>query len=112
IQYTHARIQSVLSKGRDLGSSFGTIEQTGVDAVSLFGDRTLTPSELDLIQQLSNYSNTIASAAKDFSPAIVANYAYELAKTFNKFYHEETILKAEVEAVRDFRLLMSAATAA
>ena len=53
----------------------------------------------------------ITVAAKEHSPALIANYVFELAKIFNKFYHEEPILKAEDEAVRQFRIELSAATA-
>ncbi|MFB2118653.1 arginine--tRNA ligase [Parapedobacter sp. 2B3] len=99
IQYTHARIQSVLSKG-----GYTSLLAVVVPAV-------LAESERDLIQLLGNFPATIAAAAKEFSPAQVANYGYEVAKQYNKFYHEETILKAEDEAVRHFRLHLSAATA-
>ncbi|HWK98652.1 MAG TPA: arginine--tRNA ligase [Parapedobacter sp.] len=99
IQYTHARIQSVLVKG---GST--------TDSATVAPD-TLSESERDLIQLLGNFPAAIAAAAKEFSPAHMANYAYEVAKQYNKFYHEETILKAEDVAVRNFRLRLSAATA-
>src|SRR5690606_20915162 len=99
IQYTHARIQSVLTKGRYHAQ------------LAVVTPDALSASERDLIQLLGNYPATIASAAKEFSPAQVANYGYEVAKQYNKFYHEETILKAEEETVRNFRLHLSAATA-
>lgn len=111
IQYTHARIKSVLAKGSELGSSAGQIGAGAPDAVALLGNRGLEDTELDLIYQLSTFPSVIASAAKEFSPAVVANYAYELAKAYNKFYHEAPILKAEDPAVRDFRLQVSVATA-
>ncbi|MGO1520801.1 MAG: arginine--tRNA ligase [Sphingobacterium sp.] len=99
VQYTHARIKSVLRKGSYVDSN-----------------RTATPEHLsvherDLIQALANYPAIIESAAREFSPAHLANYAYELAKLYNKFYHEQNILKAEQEAVRNFRLNLSAAAA-
>ncbi|MGV3761027.1 arginine--tRNA ligase [Parapedobacter sp.] len=99
IQYTHARIQSVLTKG-------GYRAQLAVVKPPM-----LSTSERDLIQLLGNYPATIGSAAREFSPAQVANYGFELAKQYNKFYHEETILKAEDERIRNFRLHLSAATA-
>lgn len=99
IQYTHARIQSVLSKG-------GYTPQLPMAAPD-----GLSASERELIQLLGNYPTTIQEAANEFSPAHVANYGYELAKQYNKFYHEETILKATDDAVRNFRLHLSAATA-
>ncbi|GGG92010.1 arginine--tRNA ligase [Parapedobacter pyrenivorans] len=99
IQYTHARIKSVLAKGN-----------YSLDLLAVVPD-TLSASERDLIQLLGNYPAVIEAAAKEFSPAQLANYCYEAAKQYNKFYHEETILKAEKDAVRNFRLHLSAATA-
>ena len=99
IQYTHARIKSVLAKG---GYTPGALSAT---------PPVLTSSERDLIQLLGNYPATIAAAAREFSPAHLANYCYELAKQYNKFYHEESILKAADGQLRDFRLGLSAATA-
>lgn len=99
IQYTHARIRSVLVKG-DYKTANLSVKPS-----------TLTRNELDLIQQLGSYPHTVRAAAKDFSPALVSNYAYELAKTYNKFYHEEPILKAEEEAIKSFRLALSSVTA-
>lgn len=100
IQYTHARIKSVLAKA-------------GYQS-KLTEDHTqnLTALEKDLIVMLSKYPGVIASAAKDYSPAQIANYVFELAKLFNKFYHEESILKADDVRVRNFRLDLAFATAA
>lgn len=97
IQYTHARIKSVLSKAGTDGSKVTP--------------KDISVYERDLIQTLGNFPDTIALAAKEFSPAQIANYVYELAKLYNKFYHEETILKAEDEDVKNFRLQLSSATA-
>lgn len=97
IQYTHARIKSVLRKAGEVNSS------QSVD--------TITEYERDLIQALSNYPQTVEAAAKDFSPAQIANYVYELAKLYNKFYHELSILKVGEEHIKAFRLKLSAATA-
>ena len=71
----------------------------------------LTPNELDLIMQLNNYPQVLAASAREFSPATLANYAFDLAKSYNKFYHEEPILVAETEMLKTFRLAISAATA-
>jgi len=98
IQYTHARIKSVLSK-----AGFEKAETVIPPSISVF--------ELDLIQSLSNYPMVIEAAAKEFSPAQLANYIYDVAKLYNKFYHEETILKAEDPTVKAFRLSLSAAAA-
>lgn len=99
IQYTHARIKSVLRK-----ASFN--KETAVG-----NPERLSPYEQDLIQSLANYPLVLEASAAEFSPAQLANYAYEVAKLYNKFYHEETILKAEDEEVRNFRLHLSASAA-
>jgi len=99
IQYTHARIKSVLSKAElDFDS-----------AVSV--PATISSYERDLIQQLGAFPETIEASAQEFSPAQLANYIYEVAKVYNKFYHEETILKAEDYDVKNFRLHLSASAA-
>ncbi|WP_026898480.1 arginine--tRNA ligase [Daejeonella oryzae] len=100
IQYTHARIKSVLSKA-SLATSHSGIYTSALNSV-----------ERDLIVILHKYPEVIQGAAKDHSPAQIANYVFELAKLYNKFYHEEPILKAEEESVKQFRLSLSAATAA
>ncbi|ERJ59422.1 arginine--tRNA ligase [Sphingobacterium paucimobilis] len=97
IQYTHARIKSVLRK-----AAFDS-------AVPRLVPSSFSSYERDLIQALANYPTVIEMAAKEFSPAQLANYAYELAKLYNKFYHEESILKAEQEDVKTFRLHLSVA---
>ena len=98
IQYTHARIRSVLLK-----ASYET-------RLSDNYSQKLTDIEKELIVNLSKYPDVIAASAKEYSPAQIANYVFELAKLFNKFYHEESILKAEVAIVRDFRLDLASAT--
>ncbi|WP_185217229.1 arginine--tRNA ligase [Sphingobacterium mizutaii] len=98
VQYTHARIKSVLRKA----------EYTGADVKT---PASISTYERDLIQALANYPAIIEASAQEFSPAQLANYAYDLAKLYNKFYHEETILKAEDENVKGFRLQMSASVA-
>ena len=99
IQYTHARIQSVLNK-----ANFGTNAKTNYSGA-------LTSSERDVLVCLSQYPALLQAAATEYSPALVANYTYELAKLYNKFYHEEIILKLEDEDLKNFRLALSAATA-
>ncbi len=98
IQYTHARIRSVLSRAEPPGPLKGEL-------------RTLDAEERDLILVLSQFPETITLAASGYSPAIIANYVYELAKAFNKFYHEKSILQAEDELTKQFRLQLSAASA-
>lgn len=99
IQYTYARIKSLLAKGAYQKDA--NIQQPA----------KLNASELDLIQLLDNFPQIIESSAKDFSPAQLANYIYELAKLYNKFYHEESILKSDDEVEREFRLKLSSVTA-
>lgn len=100
IQYTHARIKSLLSKADD---------QSG--AVNPEPEQIL-PIELDMILQLAKYPAEIAIAAKAHSPASLANYLYELAKLFNKFYHEvPPIVKTAESAEKQFRLNLCKKTA-
>lgn len=99
IQYTHARIRSVMAKVN--------YQSKASEHYSL----ALTSLERELIVNLVKYPDVIETSAKEFSPAHIANYVFELAKLYNKFYHEESILKAEDKQVRNFRLDLSAATA-
>jgi len=99
IQYTYARINSVLNKAV-------YSQETEVERPKLFKE-----SELDLIQALDQFPEKIEASAKEFSPAQVANYIFELAKLYNKFYHEESILKAEDLSIKNFRLKLSYITA-
>jgi arginyl-tRNA synthetase len=100
IQYTHARIKSLLSKAEYSG---GKTADTGIE---------LLPTELEMIILLSKYPTEIASAAKSLSPATLANYVYEVAKMFNKFYHEvPPILKEEDADLKQNRLNLSWVTA-
>ncbi len=98
IQYTHARIRSVLDKAV-------------YDAVQQPSPVSLEPAERDLLQLLAGYTAVVEAAAKEYSPALIANHAFETAKAYNRFYHEAPILKAEDAAIRQFRLALSAATA-
>ncbi|MFD2598585.1 arginine--tRNA ligase [Sphingobacterium corticis] len=99
IQYTHARIKSILRKA------------DYVDTNTTADIKNITVFERDLVQALGNYPNVIAVAAREFSPAHLANYAYELAKLYNKFYHEVSVLKADDAVEKAFRLKLSFATA-
>ncbi len=98
IQYTHARIRSVLAKANYK-------EQIASDYKF-----DLASVERDLLVTLTKYPSIIEASAKEYSPAHIANYVFELAKLYNKFYHEEPILKAEDPNVKNFRLDLSAAT--
>ncbi|MNY51942.1 Arginine--tRNA ligase [compost metagenome] len=72
---------------------------------------SISAYERDLIMTLGNFPSIIAISAQEFSPAQMSNYIYDVAKLYNKFYHEETILKAEIEEVKNFRLHLSASAA-
>lgn len=96
IQYTHARICSILRKG-------GEISLVSTDS-------ELAESEQELIYLLGEYKASIAQAAANFAPSVIANYAYDLAKTFNKFYNELSILSEENEVKRNIRLTLAELT--
>jgi len=102
IQYTHARIKSVLRKAVDQGINF----ETEID-------NTLAISEKEsyLIQLLAEFPAVIKQAGDEFSPALIANYEYELVKEFNQFYHDFSILKEENQELKKFRLQLSASIA-
>ncbi|CAM4086108.1 arginyl-tRNA synthetase [Pedobacter westerhofensis] len=100
IQYTHARIKSLLNKA-------GFVSDVKVD-----NEIELSATELEMIILLAKYPSEIAAAAKTFSPASLANYIYEVAKMFNKFYHEiPPIVKEEDEQMKQHRLNLSWVTA-
>ena len=96
IQYTHARICSILRKG-------GEISLVSIDS-------ELAESEQELIYLLGEYKASISQAAANFAPSVIANYAYDLAKTFNKFYNELSILSEENEVKRNIRLTLAELT--
>ncbi len=95
IQYTHARIKSILRKAAAQGIDYATNSGAGVE---------LSPKEVRIVKILNNFPNKIAEAGEAHSPAIVANYAYELAKELNQYYHDTPILREENKAVLAFRL--------
>ncbi len=95
IQYTHARIKSILRKGGESGYPKGVFPSEGVNE-----------KEIELIKLLNTYPVRIREGAEAHSPAVIANYAYELAKEFNQYYHEVTILKEEDASIRGGRLLL------
>jgi arginyl-tRNA synthetase len=100
IQYTHARIQSILRKAEEMGIC------TSEPNVNL----ALSDKELYLIRLITSFPETVKEAAEGFSPAIIANYIYDLAKEFNQFYHDYTILKESDEDLRNFRIVLAATT--
>ena len=98
IQYTHARIRSILRKAEAEGTAIGRLE---------IKDLTLSEKEISLIQKLNDFPNVILQAGKDYSPSGIANYCYELTKEFNQFYHDHSILGAESEEAKQFRLVLA-----
>jgi arginyl-tRNA synthetase len=99
IQYTYARIRSVLRRSDEAG--FERVDYSKV---------VPNEKEISLIQKLADYPSTVAEAGKSYSPSLIANYAYELVKEYNQFYHDYSILREEDAAVRSLRLALSEAT--
>ncbi|MBQ6080132.1 MAG: arginine--tRNA ligase [Muribaculaceae bacterium] len=99
IQYTYARIQSVLRKCCD---NYKTADISQV---------VPNEKETSLIQKLADFTTVVADAGRNYSPALIANYVYDLAKEYNQFYHDCSILKEMEDQVRCFRLLLSATVA-
>lgn len=98
IQYTHARIKSVLRKANSAGMEIPQAINTNLP---------FSQKEIDLIKMIDLYTETIEVAAAQLSPAIIANYVYDLAKEFNQFYHDSPILKEENAELRSMRLALS-----
>ena len=98
IQYTYARIRSILRKAAAAGSTSQT---------SSTGLTSLSGKEIDLIQKMSEFGAAVEQAGKDYSPSGIANYCYELTKQFNQFYHDYSILGADTEEEKAFRLMLA-----
>ncbi len=99
IQYTYARIRSVLRKAADTG--YQITEYANVEP---------NEKEISLIQRLADFPSTVTEAGRSYSPALVANYVYDLVKEYNQFYHDYSILREEDAAVRSLRLTLSECT--
>ena len=104
IQYTYARIQSVLRKA-DLTPTLSQGE--GASPLGGEGREVLDPKELALIQRLTDYPSIVRNAGENFSPAVICNYAYDLACDFNSFYHDLSILNEPDSDKRALRLLLA-----
>jgi arginyl-tRNA synthetase len=101
IQYTYTRIKSVFRKA----------EQMGIDTDNLsFAGVKIGQKETELIKLLRKFSETVSAAAEGYSPALIANYCYELSREYNQFYHDFSILGETVNELRDFRLGLSRVT--
>ncbi len=104
IQYTYARIRSLEEKART----------AGMDAMASLSDQDISivvekksDREVALIRILSEYPSVVAEAGRTFSPALIANYTYDLVKAYNSFYHDCPILKEEDQSIRHTRLYIS-----
>ena len=104
IQYTYARIQSVLRKSVSPKDGLSSVSISGLTGAA---GLSLDSKELALIQRLCEYPATVRTAGEDFSPAILCNYAYALACDFNSFYHDLSILNEPDETKRALRLLLA-----
>ena len=93
VQYTYARIQSILRKEQPKEFNFDSIQ--------------LNELEIEIIRHLNELEDTIQKSAKELSPALIVNYVYDLVKLFNSFYQNHAILKAETEDIKNFRLFLS-----
>ncbi|MBR5929644.1 MAG: arginine--tRNA ligase [Prevotella sp.] len=96
IQYTHARIRSILRKAASLSSN-----------TSLTSTTNLNPKEVELIQKMNEYGAAVEQAGKDYSPSGIANYCYELTKVFNQFYNDYSILNEPDEQKKQIRLVLA-----
>ena len=96
IQYTHARIKSILRKAGENGISFSSVPQG------------MSPSakEIRIVKQLNDFPAKVAEGVSQLSPAVIANYAYELAKEFNQYYHDTPILKEPDKDTLSYRLVL------
>ena len=97
IQYTYARIRSLIRKSED----------AGITLPSSFAGLTISTKEQELIAKIAEYADAVTEAARTYSPAVIANYVYDLVKEYNQFYHDFSILKEENEELRAFRLALS-----
>lgn len=102
IQYTYARIRSVLRKAQESGIALPDRLPAGI---------SLNTKEEGLIQMLADFAGVVRQAGTDYSPSLIANYCYDLVKEYNQFYHDYSILRETDEAVRLFRLVLSAEVA-
>ncbi|NLB25354.1 MAG: arginine--tRNA ligase, partial [Bacteroidales bacterium] len=101
IQYTYARIQSVLRKAAEKGIDYAT---------NFKFDNNLSNKEKDIIKRVSMFPDTVKEAGSEFSPALIANYCYELDKEYNQFYQDHSILHEPETLKRNLRLVLSSMT--
>ena len=110
IQYTHARIRSILRKAQ---APLSSPEEDAIDPKSneapsgAAGGASLSDKEIELIQKMNEFPVAVAQAGKDYSPSGIANYCYELTKVFNQFYHDYSILNEPDAEKRAVRLMLA-----
>ena len=98
IQYTHARIRSILRKAEAEGIKI---------PASLASDAPLNDKEIGLIQKMDEFKVAVKDAGENYNPAGIANYCYELTKDFNQFYHDYSILNADTQVEKTTRLVIA-----
>jgi len=101
IQYTYTRIQSVLKKANETGVG---------DMSDTFAGAALNPKEITLVKLILDFPSVVNEAASELSPALIANYCYDVAKEYNQFYHDYSILGEEDTVIRNFRIYLSLMT--
>ena len=99
IQYTYARIRSILRKAADTGLDYRHLP-AAVPALST--------KEEEIVARVAEFAAVVRQAGQDYSPSVIANYCYDLTKEYNQFYHDYSVLREENEAKRQFRLVLSA----
>lgn len=99
IQYTYARIRSILRKATEAGIDYSKLT---------FSDCPLSTKEEDIVQHVADFAAVVRQASQDYSPSAIANYCYDLVKEYNQFYHDYSILREEDEKKKLFRLVLSA----
>ena len=99
IQYTYARIRSILRKAADMGLDYRHLP-AAVPALST--------KEEEIVARVAEFAAVVRQAGQDYSPSVIANYCYDLTKEYNQFYHDYSVLREEDEARRQFRLVLSA----
>ena len=99
IQYTYARIRSILRKAADMGLDYSHLP-AAVPALST--------KEEEIVARVAEFAAVVRQAGQDYSPSVIANYCYDLTKEYNQFYHDYSVLREEDEAKRQFRLVLSA----
>ena len=99
IQYTYARIRSILRKAADMG-----LDSRHLPAAV----PALSTKEEEIVARVAEFAAVVCQAGQDYSPSVIANYCYDLTKEYNQFYHDYSVLREEDEAKRQFRLVLSA----